>query len=206
MSLPAPKPTGVFVQLPLSTRDIRRMDRAMSRILEAHAKPTLEGASEAALLAIGTPVAGGELEVVGYSGRVTSNYDAEKGAYTNFDLSRRLISISVSVPVGSVKDLCALVRQSEALAQIAARDAETGRLQELLASRKRENFNAGYLIACCNIVNMHNEEGIASDILAQAGITEAEVKALDLSEYDANALAEIRKASSEDPILKCGAA
>ncbi|PEN28156.1 hypothetical protein [Acetobacter fabarum] len=206
MSLPAPKPTGVFVRLPLSTRDIRRMDRATSRFLEAHAKPTLEGASEAALLAIGTPVAGGELEVVGYSGRVTNNYDAEKGAYTNFDLSRRLISISVSVPVGSVKDLCALVRQSEALAQIAARDAEIGRLQELLASRKRENFNAGYLIACCNIVNMHNEEGIASDILAQAGITEAEVKALDLSEYDANALAEIRKASSEDPILKCGAA
>ncbi|WP_025828343.1 hypothetical protein [Acetobacter okinawensis] len=199
------KPTGVFVRLPLSSDDIQRMDRAMSKNLEAHAKPTLESASEAALLAIGTPVSGGELEVVGYFGRVANSYDEGRGAYTNFDLSPRLISISISAPVGSVKDICALTRAPTAQAQIAARDAEIVRLREALASRKRENFNAGYLIACCNIVNMHNEEGIASDILAQAGITEAEVKALDLSEYDANALTEIRKASSEDPILKGGA-
>ncbi|MFT8369284.1 MAG: hypothetical protein ABF646_11095 [Acetobacter papayae] len=99
-----------------------------------------------------------------------------------------------------------LVRQSDAQAKIAALEAEVVQLRNDLTSSKRQNFNAGYLIACCNIANMHNEESIASDVLAEASITESDVKALDLSEYDANALAEIRKARSEDPILKGSAA
>ncbi|MFT8886530.1 MAG: hypothetical protein ABF946_10050 [Acetobacter papayae] len=132
------------------------------------------------LLAIGMPVAGSELEVVAYD-NVASGY-----------LSR----------VEPVTPNINLVRQSDAQAAIATVQAENVRLREALASSKRASFNAGYLIACCNVYNMHNEEGIASDILAQAGITEAEIEAVDLSEYDAAALTEIRKASGEDPILK----
>lgn len=63
-------------------------------------------------------------------------------------------------------------------------------------------FKTGYLIACCNLVNLHDEPCIASDVLAEAGITTADVRAMDLCEYDAKALRAIRKArpSHDDPI------
>lgn len=72
------------------------------------------------------------------------------------------------------------------------------------ADREAEDrgFRAGYLLACCNIASLHNEPSIASDILAEAGITAAQVKAMDLSEYDAAALKEIRAARNTDPITK----
>lgn len=57
------KPTGVFVRLPLSAVDIRKMDQAMSQSLKANTQPTQESASEAALLAIGTPMQDAELEI-----------------------------------------------------------------------------------------------------------------------------------------------
>lgn len=63
-------------------------------------------------------------------------------------------------------------------------------------------FKAGYLLACCNIVNMHGEETIAADVLAEAGISEADIAGLDLCEDDAEALRLIRASRSEDPIVK----
>lgn len=65
-------------------------------------------------------------------------------------------------------------------------------------------FKAGYLLACCNLQNLHDQPGIACDVLAEAGITEADVAAMDLSDYDATALAEIRAARGpdRDPIEK----
>jgi hypothetical protein len=65
---------------------------------------------------------------------------------------------------------------------------------------ERAAFNRGYLIACCNLANLHNEPCIASDVLLEAGISAAEVKAMDLTEYDMRALREIRKARTTDPI------
>lgn len=110
MSLTSQKPTGVFVQLPLDVDDIRKMDQAMSQRMMAHSKPTLESASEAAILAIGTPVTGGELEVVAYD-NIASGY-----------LSR----------VEPVTPNINLVRQSDAQAQIAALEAEVVRLRSCL--------------------------------------------------------------------------
>lgn len=65
-------------------------------------------------------------------------------------------------------------------------------------------FKAGYLIACCNIAHLHDEPGIACDVLAEAGITQADVKAMELCDYDARALKEIRKQRPErgDPISR----
>jgi hypothetical protein len=65
-------------------------------------------------------------------------------------------------------------------------------------------FNTGYLLACCNIVNLHDQPGIAYDVLAEAGITRADVKAMDLCEYDAEALKIIRKErpTQGDPISR----
>lgn len=54
-------------------------------------------------------------------------------------------------------------------------------------------FKTGYLLACCNLRHLHDEPGMAYDILAEAGITQAEVDAMDLSEYDARALKAIRR-------------
>lgn len=63
-------------------------------------------------------------------------------------------------------------------------------------------FAHGYLLACCNLVNMHDRPELANDVLGEAGITQAEVQAMGLSEYDAKALAKIREARPNmgDPI------
>lgn len=55
--------------------------------------------------------------------------------------------------------------------------------------------------AMCNIQNMHNDAPMASDVLAEAGITTAEVRAMRLTGYDALALRTIRKARALDPIV-----
>lgn len=62
-------------------------------------------------------------------------------------------------------------------------------------------FNQGYLTACCNIFNLHGEDCVAADVLAEAGISQAEVTAhYDLTDYDQKALDKIRKARSDDPL------
>nr|WP_279184718.1 hypothetical protein [Acetobacter syzygii] len=178
------KPTGVFIRLPLSGEEASTMrDHIMSQILTTDAL-------EHTLHAIGTPITGGKLKIVGYAPS-----HLEGGLCAIF--RKKSDALKSSIP---------LARQSDAQAKIAALEAEVVRLREALDASKRKNFNAGYLIACCNIYNMHNEEGIAADILREAGIAEAEVKALDLNEYDAEALAAIRGAGNDDPILKGGAA
>lgn len=67
---------------------------------------------------------------------------------------------------------------------------------------EKSAFNLGYLIACCNIQNLHDDPVIASDVLAEAGITRAELKDMDLNNYDSKALRAIRKARPLDPISK----
>ncbi|MFT9070305.1 MAG: hypothetical protein ABF446_08410 [Acetobacter orientalis] len=79
------KPTGVFVRLPLSNEQLGKLLAPIGPLNER-------------LLAIGTPVAGGELEVVCYSHEIGNT--------------------------GS------LVRQSDAIAKLAEKDAEIVRLRE----------------------------------------------------------------------------
>ncbi len=61
-------------------------------------------------------------------------------------------------------------------------------------------FNTGYLIACCNLTNMHDQPCLASDVLAEAGITAANVAEMDLTEYDLRALEKIRTARALNPL------
>ena len=170
------KITGVFVRL----HDGKLSDQQTAD-LNDQSMTSLES-----LLAIGTPVAGGELEVVGYAHCVNGKI-VTLGTY-------RAPDVSSGISVTSEP----LVRQSDARAKLAEKDAEIARLEESIQHSKRQQFNAGYLLACCNISNMHNAESIASDVLNELGITEDEVKALDLSEYDAKALNKIRKARGND--------
>lgn len=58
--------------------------------------------------------------------------------------------------------------------------ALTGKAQ----GAEHKGFTAGYAMACANIVNLHGEDTIAENILAESGITLAEVKALGLTDYD----------------------
>lgn len=55
------------------------------------------------------------------------------------------------------------------------------------------DFNVGYVIACANLVNLHDRPGLAADVMAQAGISWADVLRMELSDYDMKALRQIRK-------------
>ena len=69
-----------------------------------------------------------------------------------------------------------------------------------MTEREIAAWKNGYLMACCNLANMHDQPSLASDVLAEAAITEANVKAMELTEYDLRALAKIRTARALDPL------
>lgn len=71
-------------------------------------------------------------------------------------------------------------------------DAVTKRLEAAEAETKRQ-FNVGYILACCNLTNLHDEPCMSFDVLEQLGISRAEVKAMNLSEYDTKALRKIER-------------
>ncbi len=66
-------------------------------------------------------------------------------------------------------------------------------------------FNHGYVIACCNVTNLHDEPGIAHDTLRELGISKAEVKRMGLCDYDAKALREIERARGPNSSLYAAA-
>ena len=82
-------PTGVFVQLPLSNEQLGKLLAPIGTLNER-------------MLAIGTPVTGGDIPVV------------------------------TTLPAGALPEPVPCIRQSESQAQIAARDAEIARLREAL--------------------------------------------------------------------------
>lgn len=63
-------------------------------------------------------------------------------------------------------------------------------------------FNHGYVLACCNIANLHDEPSIAFDVLRELGITKAEVKAMELCDYDAKALCKIERSRGNSSLYE----
>lgn len=63
----------------------------------------------------------------------------------------------------------------------------------------KADFNIGYTLACSNLVNLHDQPGIAADVMAQAGISWEEVEAMGLTEYDMKALREIKEERASEP-------
>ena len=57
-----------------------------------------------------------------------------------------------------------------------------------LKREKRDAFDHGYLIAVANIMNLHDEDTIAEDVLRELGVSPNAIKRLDLCEYDAKPL------------------
>jgi len=84
--------------------------------------------------------------------------------------------------------------------RIANLEAENKRLNEALEKAKETEWKRGYLIACCNIQNLHCETTIAEDVLHEAHISQSDVDTMDLAGYDEEALATIREFARKDPI------
>lgn len=62
-------------------------------------------------------------------------------------------------------------------------------------------FNIGYVIACCNIQNLHDEPTIAWDALAELGIKQSAIDAMELSEYDSAAMSEILASRGDETLF-----
>lgn len=86
---------------------------------------------------------------------------------------------------------------------VTALEARVKELEGEIAQVKKASFNHGYLIACCNISHLHDEPSIARDVLAECGLGAGDISAIELSDYDAEALSQIRASRGDrDPI--CG--
>lgn len=124
------KPTGVFVRLPLSEEAASVMrNHIMSQILTADALAHT-------LLAIGTPVTGGDLYPVGYI-----NEDAIGGLATGIYSSASIFREKDAEHY----DIVSLIRQSDAQSQIAALEAEVVRLREALEGIENANNNLCFM-------------------------------------------------------------
>ncbi|MFT8655911.1 MAG: hypothetical protein ABF785_04375 [Acetobacter papayae] len=149
------KPTGVFVRLPLSDEDCMTIRKHItSKFLKNDG--IVNG-----ILAIGTTVQGGELEVVGWSHpQQLVDLHIDNGSPDD----ERFIVMS-RVQIGS-RDI-ALVRQSDALSQIAVRDAEIARLQSAMTEiaaisddvKYRETYSA--LMHCVTVTKKALKGGAA---------------------------------------------
>lgn len=121
------KPTGVFVPLHEGElTDCQKRHFEQGKYGE-HPNSVRTGGITGGLLAIGTPVTGGDLEVVGWG-----LYSASSSNLTIFTNSGRAVKWANHFG----RTLYPVVRQSEAQAQIAARDAEIVRLQEALVAAR----------------------------------------------------------------------
>lgn len=84
------------------------------------------------------------------------------------------------------------VYNAESARKVAATlTAQAARIRELEAERdaaKTECFNFGYVLASANILHLHDEPVIASDVLREAGLGWSEITAMDLSDYDMDAI------------------
>ncbi|MDR6181996.1 hypothetical protein [Asaia bogorensis] len=86
-------------------------------------------------------------------------------------------------------------------ANVAALEDRVKELEAQLAQSEKRSFNHGYLIACCNISHLHDEPSIARDVLAECGLSTRDISTIELSDYDAKALSEIRVSrGDQDPI------
>jgi len=105
-----------------------------------------------------------------------------------------------SMKASNREEAKALQELQSARRQIEGMRADISRLENEKVAHGKAELARGYLIACCNVANLHNMHDVASDVLIEMPITQTEVNAMDLSDYDAKALAEIRAARADDPI------
>lgn len=64
-----------------------------------------------------------------------------------------------------------------------------------------DNFNVGYVLACANIVNLHNDPVIAANVLGELGVSWTDIKRMGLSDYDMAALRKIKREVGISPFI-----
>lgn len=137
------KPTGVFVQFPLTEAQVSAYSGARAKAWVEQGKPTTTSTFEAALLAIGTPVTGRDLIRIATIVWFPNDREPVLGSYapTAFKCGR-------GVPVVSLH---------EAQAQIAARDAEIVRLRDVINKMTSMSMNSGAWLSNNRIANCRDE-------------------------------------------------
>ncbi|KZL27034.1 hypothetical protein [Pseudovibrio sp. WM33] len=60
---------------------------------------------------------------------------------------------------------------------------------------EKKAYMAGYIAACTQIAQTHNQPTMAAELLRSAGLTDDEVKALQLSDFDLGEYAEMQAAN-----------
>lgn len=61
------------------------------------------------------------------------------------------------------------------------------------AAEETKAFNFGYVMACCTLVHQHDQPGMAKDVLGEIRLTRAQVKEMDLTEFDTALLRKIER-------------
>lgn len=123
MSDKSQTPTGVFVRLPLSKAVEREFHKERVALWPDEVRGLEDG-----LIAIGTPVAGGELEVRGYEYEVSR----QGCAHFSHDVGPSVGTINSELSDIQYRNIVPLVRQSDHQAALAAAQAEIARLRRAL--------------------------------------------------------------------------
>ncbi|CEF54572.1 TMF family protein [Acetobacter ghanensis] len=143
------KPTGVFVQFPLAEAQVSACSDARAKAGVEQGKPTTTSTFEAALLAIGTPVQGGELGVVDYFEYAPEYHDQGMGCgLEDRNIHDRYEAMSYGWDQAlerACSEFPETVLQSDALAKLAEKDAEIARLREALESLENANNNLCFM-------------------------------------------------------------
>lgn len=123
------QPTGVFVRLPLDEAQIMKLYN-----------PKKSGNEN--LLAIGTPVTGGELRMRGYE------YEVKRQGCDEFshDVGRSVSSINPAISGIEYRNISPLVSQSDAQAAIAVLEAEITKKNDTIKSLVDEGLKASSLL------------------------------------------------------------
>lgn len=65
--------------------------------------------------------------------------------------------------------------------------------------RSDRDFNAGYVLAVANLINLHGSTVEAEDVMRELDISWSEIRRMDLSEYDMDALKKIKRDDKRCP-------
>lgn len=119
---------------------------------------------------------------------------------------------AVSKAIGSVRfmdppdggDVSLAEQVARMSAALTAAEAEAAALRAEVKRKDKaaKDFNAGYVLACANLVHTHGSPEMAADVMAQAGITWAEITRMDLGDYDMDALRKIKRETSRAPFIR----
>lgn len=99
--------------------------------------------------------------------------------------------------LGDAKAAAQADYERRVLSALTPEQGETEAVGRRVASEdevRKAAFSHGYVLACCNLVNLHDRPEIAFDILRELGVSKADIEAMDLCDYDLGALKEIEQA------------